>query len=92
MGRILIGVGIVLWSCGVSEAQPYDQGTILGSRWYCISKFKSAGIQPYDSDPMFQSCVQKRAAEWTKERDGMAADADRQLQGRKQQLRREYGN
>jgi hypothetical protein len=91
MSRLLIGVVIALLSCGVSEAQPYDQGTLLGARWYCLMKFKSAGMQPLNSDPLFQSCIQKRAAQASKEWNAQAAVQERQNQVRQQQLRQEYG-
>jgi hypothetical protein len=92
MNRILIGVVIAIVTGGAAAAQSFeDRGYELGARWYCLARFKGAGMTAYNNDPLFLNCVRKRVAQAKREWNDQV---DRQrpiIQRRQQELRQEYG-
>ena len=68
-----------------------DQWTNLGARWYCLTKFKMAGISPNNNDPMFLNCIRQRSEQVERQWDKRSTAAHRAALQRQQQLRREYG-
>jgi hypothetical protein len=92
MTRIVTAVALALLIlAGTSSAGAADQATELGANWYCLMKFKMAGLSPNNNDPAFLNCIRQRSGQVERESDSQAARQRAILQQRQNQLRRQYG-